>query len=200
MYHFLIYSARCGRRYDIGIMKGESSWIANQTLLFLGILETDKQMIQYRRKMLEDAHNQRWYYREDGFIYPQVDPNLVLDIRVSWKKDKHALSLTHIVGQLDQAWNSCTFIWAQIQRQWESVMGFDPWYRWWIISIDITTRRGGWWRWLLLQHFQLCTLNSPIPYYSPFFFQLEHILSFRSSSHICHIQHLWINLIQWLCE
>lgn len=43
-------------------------------------------MIQYRRKMLEDAHNQRWYYREDGFIYPQVDPNLVLDIRVSWKK------------------------------------------------------------------------------------------------------------------
>lgn len=67
-------------------------------------------MIQYRRKMLEDAHNQRWYYREDGFIYPQVDPNLVLDIRVSWKKDKHALSLTHIVGQLDQAWNSCTFI------------------------------------------------------------------------------------------
>lgn len=43
-------------------------------------------MIQYRRKMLEDAHNQRWYYREDGFIYPQVDPNLVLDIRVSWEK------------------------------------------------------------------------------------------------------------------
>ncbi|CDH49546.1 hypothetical protein RO3G_02323 [Lichtheimia corymbifera JMRC:FSU:9682] len=51
-----------------------------------GILETDKQMIQYRRKMLEDAHNQRWYYREDGFIYPQVDPNLVLDIRGNWTK------------------------------------------------------------------------------------------------------------------
>lgn len=34
--------------------------------------------------MLEDAQNQRWYYREDGVIYPQVDPNLVLDIRVSF--------------------------------------------------------------------------------------------------------------------
>lgn len=33
--------------------------------------------------MVEDAQNQRWYYREDGFIYPQVNPNLVLDIRVS---------------------------------------------------------------------------------------------------------------------
>ena len=49
----------------------------------LGILESDKQVIQYKRKMIEDAHNQRWYYREDGFIYPQTDPNLVLDIRVS---------------------------------------------------------------------------------------------------------------------
>lgn len=34
--------------------------------------------------MVEDAQNQRWYYREDGFIYPQINPNLVLDIRVSW--------------------------------------------------------------------------------------------------------------------
>jgi hypothetical protein len=32
--------------------------------------------------MIEDAHNQRWYYREDGVIYPQINPNLVLDIRV----------------------------------------------------------------------------------------------------------------------
>ncbi|ORY98607.1 ricin B lectin domain-containing protein [Syncephalastrum racemosum] len=51
-----------------------------------GILESDKQVIQYKRKMIEDAHNQRWYYREDGFIYPQVDPNLVLDIRGNWTK------------------------------------------------------------------------------------------------------------------
>lgn len=49
-----------------------------------GILESDRQIIQYKRKMLEDAQNQRWYYREDGVIYPQVDPNLVLDIRVSF--------------------------------------------------------------------------------------------------------------------
>ncbi|KAI9364619.1 ricin B lectin domain-containing protein [Pilaira anomala] len=51
-----------------------------------GLLESDKQIIQYKRKMLEDAQNQRWYYREDGVIYPQVDPNLVLDIRGNWTK------------------------------------------------------------------------------------------------------------------
>ena len=48
-----------------------------------GIIESDKQIIQYRRKMVEDAHNQRWNYRDDGFIYLQANPNLVLDIRVS---------------------------------------------------------------------------------------------------------------------
>ncbi|KAL1927603.1 hypothetical protein VTP01DRAFT_3840 [Rhizomucor pusillus] len=52
-----------------------------------GELTSDKQMIQYKRKMIEDAHNQRWYYREDGFIHPQVDPNLVLDIRGNWQKE-----------------------------------------------------------------------------------------------------------------
>ncbi|KAI9486937.1 MAG: ricin B lectin domain-containing protein [Benjaminiella poitrasii] len=51
-----------------------------------GILESDKQIIQYKRKMLEDADNQRWYYRDDGFIYPQSTPNLVLDIRGNWTK------------------------------------------------------------------------------------------------------------------
>ncbi|KAI9031551.1 ricin B lectin domain-containing protein [Phycomyces nitens] len=51
-----------------------------------GLLESDKQIIQYKRKMVEDAQNQRWYYREDGIIYPQVDPNLVLDIRGNWTK------------------------------------------------------------------------------------------------------------------
>lgn len=52
-------------------------------LPMLGVLECDKQIIQYRRKMTVDAQNQVWYYREDGFIYPQSNPNLVLDIRVS---------------------------------------------------------------------------------------------------------------------
>ncbi|KAI8098521.1 ricin B lectin domain-containing protein [Halteromyces radiatus] len=51
-----------------------------------GILESDKPIIQYKRKMTEDAHNQRWFYREDGFIYPQIEPNLVLDIRGNWSK------------------------------------------------------------------------------------------------------------------
>ncbi|KAI8646075.1 ricin B lectin domain-containing protein [Parasitella parasitica] len=51
-----------------------------------GPLESDKQIIQYKRKMVEDAENQRWYYREDGVIYPQTNPNLVLDIRGNWTK------------------------------------------------------------------------------------------------------------------
>ncbi|CEJ03031.1 hypothetical protein RMCBS344292_17022 [Rhizopus microsporus] len=51
-----------------------------------GIIESDKQIIQYRRKMVEDAHNQRWNYRDDGFIYLQANPNLVLDIRGNWTK------------------------------------------------------------------------------------------------------------------
>ncbi|RCH83536.1 hypothetical protein CU097_000745, partial [Rhizopus azygosporus] len=33
-----------------------------------------------------DAHNQRWNYRDDGFIYLQANPNLVLDIRGNWTK------------------------------------------------------------------------------------------------------------------
>lgn len=123
MYDFTLCSARCGRRYDIGDYKGESFINASQTnhsLLSLGILETDKQMIQYRRKMLEDAHNQRWYYREDGFIYPQVDPNLVLDIRVSGGSSSNGktLHISHLMlGELDQAWNSRTSLRAKIQRQ-----------------------------------------------------------------------------------
>ncbi|KAI7903298.1 ricin B lectin domain-containing protein [Cokeromyces recurvatus] len=51
-----------------------------------GILESDKPIIQYKRKMTEEADNQRWFYREDGFIYPQSTPNLVLDIRGNWTK------------------------------------------------------------------------------------------------------------------
>ncbi|CEG68524.1 hypothetical protein RMATCC62417_04772 [Rhizopus microsporus] len=51
-----------------------------------GVIESDKQIIQYRRKMVEDAHNQRWNYRDDGFIYLQANPNLVLDIRGNWTK------------------------------------------------------------------------------------------------------------------
>ncbi|KAI7850043.1 hypothetical protein BDC45DRAFT_519250 [Circinella umbellata] len=46
-----------------------------------GVLENDKQVIQYKRKMIEDAQNQRWHYREDGVIYPKVNLNLDFDIR-----------------------------------------------------------------------------------------------------------------------
>lgn len=58
------------------------------------MLESDKQIIQYKRKMLEDAQNQRWYYREDGVIYPQVDPNLVLDIRVRRRRCRIFIMIT----------------------------------------------------------------------------------------------------------
>ncbi|ORX62746.1 hypothetical protein DM01DRAFT_356040 [Hesseltinella vesiculosa] len=51
-----------------------------------GLLKSDTQIIQYKRKMTEDAHNQVWCYREDGIIYPRIDPNLVLDIRGNWTK------------------------------------------------------------------------------------------------------------------
>lgn len=62
-----------------------------------GILESDKQIIQYKRKMVEDAQNQRWYYREDGVIYPQTNPNLVLDIRVS--SNQHRSAHRHEINQ-----------------------------------------------------------------------------------------------------
>ncbi|RUP51979.1 hypothetical protein BC936DRAFT_143865, partial [Jimgerdemannia flammicorona] len=48
----------------------------------LGQVLSNKQIIQYNRKLTQAAHNQRWGYR-DGFIYSLADPNLVLDIKVN---------------------------------------------------------------------------------------------------------------------
>ncbi|CAO3617679.1 unnamed protein product [Cunninghamella echinulata] len=64
-------------------------------------------MIQYKRKMTEDAHNQLWYYREDGFIYPQVDANLVLDIRGESSKPGTAVILYErkLKNNLNQLWD-----------------------------------------------------------------------------------------------
>ncbi|RUS28619.1 ricin B lectin domain-containing protein [Jimgerdemannia flammicorona] len=45
-----------------------------------GQVLSNKQIIQYNRKLTQAAHNQRWGYR-DGFIYSLADPNLVLDIK-----------------------------------------------------------------------------------------------------------------------
>ncbi|OZJ03232.1 hypothetical protein BZG36_03448 [Bifiguratus adelaidae] len=45
-----------------------------------GALKPVAQIIQYSRKLMQSAHNQRWTFRE-GYIYPIVDPALVLDIR-----------------------------------------------------------------------------------------------------------------------
>ncbi|KAI8332130.1 ricin B lectin domain-containing protein [Chlamydoabsidia padenii] len=72
-----------------------------------GIIESDKQIIQYKRKLTENAQNQRWYYREDGLIYPQVDPNLVLDIRGNWTKPGTVVLLYErkFTENYNQRWN-----------------------------------------------------------------------------------------------
>ncbi|KAG2198890.1 ricin B lectin domain-containing protein [Mucor mucedo] len=76
-----------------------------------GMLENDKQIIQYKRKMIEDAQNQRWYYREDGVIYPQVNPNLVLDIRGNWTKPGTVVLLYNrkYEDNLNQLWDLIPF-------------------------------------------------------------------------------------------
>lgn len=91
-----------------------------------GILESDKQIIQYKRKMIEDAQNQRWYYREDGVIYPQTNPNLVLDIRVSREhRSTHRHDVNQLIGQLDQGRYSRVALREKIRGQRESVVGFS---------------------------------------------------------------------------
>ncbi|GAA5796655.1 hypothetical protein HPULCUR_002029 [Helicostylum pulchrum] len=50
-----------------------------------GDLQSDKQIVQYDRK-LTMAHNQRFGYR-DGFIYCLADPRLVLDIKGGGNKE-----------------------------------------------------------------------------------------------------------------
>ncbi|KAG2187781.1 hypothetical protein INT44_005471 [Umbelopsis vinacea] len=47
----------------------------------LGVLQNDRQIVQQKRKFLEGNNDQKWFYREDGYLYPRNDPNLVLDIR-----------------------------------------------------------------------------------------------------------------------
>jgi hypothetical protein len=47
------------------------------------VLQNDRQIVQQKRKLVEGNNDQKWFYREDGYLYPRNDPNLVLDIRVS---------------------------------------------------------------------------------------------------------------------
>jgi hypothetical protein len=49
----------------------------------VGVLQNDRQIVQQKRKLVEGNNDQKWFYREDGYLYPRNDPNLVLDIRVS---------------------------------------------------------------------------------------------------------------------
>ncbi|CAO3684065.1 unnamed protein product [Umbelopsis ramanniana] len=46
-----------------------------------GVLQNDRQIVQQKRKLVEGNNDQKWFYREDGYLYPRNDPNLVLDIR-----------------------------------------------------------------------------------------------------------------------
>lgn len=47
-----------------------------------GDIKKDKLLIQYARKP-GLAYNQRWKY-QDGYIFPEAAPHLVVDIRVSY--------------------------------------------------------------------------------------------------------------------
>ncbi|RUS19179.1 hypothetical protein BC937DRAFT_87894 [Endogone sp. FLAS-F59071] len=62
--------------------------------------------IQYKRKIAEDAHNQRWSYREDGSLHLLADPNLVLDIRGDSDKEGSRIILytRKATENLNQLW------------------------------------------------------------------------------------------------
>ncbi|RUS33804.1 hypothetical protein BC938DRAFT_483791, partial [Jimgerdemannia flammicorona] len=46
-----------------------------------GMLQSDRQIVQSKRKFTAEAQNQLWHYCEEGFFYPLEHSNLVLDIR-----------------------------------------------------------------------------------------------------------------------
>ena len=67
-------------------------------------------MIQYDRKLVVDAQNQRWGYKSrDGVIYLLSDPTMVLDIRCVLADDGSRLILYHrklaIEDNLNQQWD-----------------------------------------------------------------------------------------------
>jgi len=65
--------------YDRGFLINKNSGLVLDVTG--GALQNDRQIIQQKRKVIEGANDQRWFYREDGYLYPRNDPNLVLDIR-----------------------------------------------------------------------------------------------------------------------
>ena len=67
-------------------------------------------MIQYDRKLVVDAQNQRWSYKNrDGVIYLLSDPTMVLDIRGALADDGSKLILYHrklaLEDNLNQQWD-----------------------------------------------------------------------------------------------
>ncbi|RUP49302.1 ricin B lectin domain-containing protein, partial [Jimgerdemannia flammicorona] len=59
--------------YDEGFLVNKNSG--------LGMLQSDRQIVQSKRKFTAEAQNQLWHYCEEGFFYPLEHSNLVLDIR-----------------------------------------------------------------------------------------------------------------------
>ena len=67
-------------------------------------------MIQYDRKLVVDAQNQRWGYKNrDGVIYLLSDPTMVLDIRGALADDGSKVILYHrklaLEDNLNQQWD-----------------------------------------------------------------------------------------------
>ncbi|CAO3676681.1 unnamed protein product [Umbelopsis vinacea] len=60
--------------YDQGFLINKNSGLVLD--IIGGALQNDRQLIQQKRKMIEGSNDQRWFYREDGYLYPRNDPNL----------------------------------------------------------------------------------------------------------------------------
>jgi hypothetical protein len=73
-----------------------------------GPLETGALICQYDRKLIQDAHNQRFGYR-DGMIHCMADPRMVLDIRGgSGEKGSRVILYTRklsLQGNENQLWD-----------------------------------------------------------------------------------------------
>lgn len=59
-----------------------------------GPLVDNALICQYDRKMIVDAHNQRWGYNK-GYIYVLSDPHMVLDVRGNHLIDGTRIILHH---------------------------------------------------------------------------------------------------------
>ncbi|CAO3620853.1 unnamed protein product [Cunninghamella blakesleeana] len=67
-----------------------------------GLIVENAKIIQYDRKLVVDAHNQRWgYNRKEGYIFVLSDPYFVLDLKGGSTQDGAKLILSHKKYSLD---------------------------------------------------------------------------------------------------